>query len=49
MIIFKTSSDPVKGCELYKNIGCTHVDGILCDFPTCKMLKDYKENKKCSG
>lgn len=38
--------DPVKACDLYKNIGCTHVDGFLCDYPDCSMLKEYKMNEK---
>ena len=36
-------NDPVKGCDLYKNEGCCHVDGILCDYPKCSMLKEYIE------
>ena len=46
MIIFKTSNDPVKSCQLYRELGCSHVDGMLCDFPKCSMLKDYKEVKE---
>lgn len=37
-------ADPVRGCELYKNEGCSHVDGLLCDYPKCKMLKEYRKN-----
>ena len=37
--------DPVYSCDLYKEIGCSHVDGILCDYPECSMLKEYKEKK----
>lgn len=33
--------DPVKNCKLYKDKGCSHVDGMLCDFPHCKMNKDH--------
>ena len=36
--------DPVKHCTLYKEEGCSHVDGILCDFDTCSMRINY-ENK----
>lgn len=39
------SMDPVQSCELYldKKAGsCAHVDGPLCDFPTCFMLENYK-------
>lgn len=34
-------NDPVKHCELYKDGGCSHVDGILCDFETCSMRLEY--------
>ena len=34
--------DPVQGCELYQEEGCAHVDGLLCDFPECSMLKEWK-------
>jgi hypothetical protein len=41
--------DPVKSCEVYKEIGCAHVDGCLCFMPTCQILKDYRdENQKTS-
>ena len=33
--------DPVKHCDLYKDEGCSHVDGFLCDFETCSMRLDY--------
>lgn len=38
-------NDPVKHCKLYKEIGCSHVDGMLCDFPKCSMSKEYEESK----
>jgi hypothetical protein len=38
------SKDPVKHCNLYKEDGCAHVDGILCDFDTCSMRVGY-DNK----
>lgn len=38
-------NDPIKHCKLYKEIGCSHVDGMLCDFPKCSMLKEYEESK----
>lgn len=38
-------NDPVKHCKLYKEFGCSHVDGMLCDFPKCSMLKEYEESK----
>lgn len=41
-------NDPVKKCELYKKEGCSHVDGILCDYPKCSMLEAFrKENLIC--
>jgi hypothetical protein len=39
-------NDPVKGCDVYKNIGCAHVDGFLCDYPNCSILKDYRMNER---
>lgn len=33
--------DPVKHCDLYKDEGCAHVDGFLCDFETCSMRLEY--------
>jgi hypothetical protein len=44
-------SDPVKYCELYRNEGCSHVDGLLCEMDTCKERRDYVEflREKNSG
>lgn len=43
------TKDPVHSCALYKAEGCSHVDGMLCDFPECQMLKDWKNaDPKCS-
>lgn len=39
-------NDQVKHCKLYKEIGCSHVDGMLCDFPKCSTLKEYEESSK---
>jgi len=39
-------NDPIRGCQVYKDIGCAHVDGFLCDYPNCSILKDYKMNKR---
>lgn len=47
--IFDRSNDPVYGCNLYhdKDAGsCTHVDGLLCDFPKCSMLSEYQQKKE---
>ena len=35
-------NDPVKGCKLYKAEGCSHVDGLLCNFPKCSMQSEYE-------
>jgi hypothetical protein len=37
--------NPVRSCEVYKEINCSHVDGMLCDYPECQILKDYRELK----
>lgn len=42
------SPDPVKECPVYldkENGSCAHVDGFLCDFPDCSMIKDYRAQK----
>ena len=41
-------NDPVKKCELYKNEGCSHADGMLCDFPNCSMNNDYIKERSLS-
>ena len=40
-----TKNDPVFHCDVYKEKGCSHVDGFLCDFETCSMRLDYKKEK----
>lgn len=37
--------DPLKHCEVYKQHGCAHVDGPLCDVETCTMVVE-NENQK---
>lgn len=37
------SKDPLKYCSLYKDKGCCHVDGFLCNVKTCVELKEYEE------
>lgn len=37
--------DPVKHCPVYREIGCSHVDGFLCDMRDCQILRDYLEGK----
>lgn len=34
-------NDPVFHCDIYKNEGCAHVDGVLCDMQTCNELLTY--------
>ena len=40
-----TPEDPVAHCPVFKNIGCAHVDGMICDMKTCNILRSYKEQK----
>ena len=40
-----TKDDPYYHCTFFKDNGCAHVDGLLCDFPKCKMNKDYENSK----
>lgn len=47
--LFYHSNDPVLSCDLYRDKeagSCAHVDGFLCDFPDCKMLKAYRDKEK---
>jgi hypothetical protein len=34
--------DSVTCCKVYKEIGCSHVDGFLCNMNTCSILGEYK-------
>lgn len=38
--------DPVKYCEVYKDEGCGHVDGLLCNVEDCPIREDYNERKQ---
>jgi len=31
------SIDPVKHCNVYKSVGCAHIDGMLCNMRTCNV------------
>ena len=31
------STDPVKKCIVYKQFGCSHVDGMLCNYEKCNI------------
>jgi len=35
------NGDPVKHCEVYREISCTHVDGYLCDMETCDIREKF--------
>ena len=35
-------TDPVKHCIVYKEFGCAHVDGMLCDFETCSIRNEQE-------
>ena len=37
--------DPVKHCDVYKEDGCAHVDGYLCDFETCDIRLEWAQKK----
>jgi hypothetical protein len=44
----RNANDPVRNCDVYRdkaNGSCVHVDGVLCDFPDCSILKNYREAK----
>lgn len=35
-------NDPVKHCNVYKRVGCSHVDGPLCNMKSCDIVvKEY--------
>lgn len=42
-------NDPVRSCDVYKTVGCAHVDGMLCDMKTCEILKKHKEKRAFYG
>lgn len=35
------NSDPIRNCQVYKDEGCSLVDGPFCNFPKCSILYDY--------
>ena len=41
----KGHTDPVESCLVYKERGCVHVDGLLCNFPNCSLFKKYYKKK----
>ena len=34
--------DPIVYCPVHKEIGCSHVDGYLCEVETCPIIPKYK-------
>jgi hypothetical protein len=34
--------DPVRNCNVYKTLGCSHVDGFLCDMRTCGINHEVR-------
>ena len=34
----RKSADPVKHCNVYRSVGCAHVDGMLCNMRTCDIV-----------
>lgn len=43
---FLYEDDPVYNCDVHKDIGCSHVDGMFCDMKNCIILKDYLKDKE---
>ena len=41
-------NDPFYGCEVWLNEGCSHVDGLLCNYPECEILKKYRKDDSIS-
>lgn len=35
-------NDPLNVCEVYKEICCSHIDGMLCDCRSCDILREYR-------
>lgn len=44
-LISLSDDDPVQHCELYRDKGCSHVDGILCNYPHCILNDEYIKEK----
>jgi hypothetical protein len=43
-----TNALSIKIAQLYKNEGCSHDNGFLCDLPNCSMNKTYlQQNIQC--
>lgn len=37
--------DPVVHCDVHLEKGCSHVDGFLCDYPSCIILQKFIKDK----
>ena len=37
--------DPVKHCDVYKEDGCAHVDGFLCNYEECEIRLEWAQKK----
>ena len=37
--------DPARNCGIHLEMGCSHVDGPLCDFPKCSILEIWRRGK----
>lgn len=44
-IFGKRDNDPVYYCDFYKEYGCPHIDGVLCEMKTCDTLIRHKNNE----
>ena len=45
------NSDPVRHCPVYREQGCAHVDGLLCNFPDCPVFRGIMDRRwvGCAG
>ena len=41
IIVKDDKNDPLKDSQVYKKLGCSHVDGLLCDFPNCSLNNEF--------
>ena len=39
------NSDPVRHCPVYREQGCAHVDGLLCNFPDCPVFRGFMDSR----
>lgn len=37
--------DPLFKCTFHKELGCSHVDGPLCNFPSCAIYRKHENYK----